>query len=110
MKHLILSRLKESNKPVKKRELILYVESILNEKVSEREARKAIEELIQDGELIESSEKGHQLITSFEQCQRARDYLNQMIEALAIRRNTLLKNWNARNPNIQIDLFHGQAI
>lgn len=88
----ILNVLKQSDKPLKKRELMEKFPHL-----TERVIRKIIEQLILDGELIEASESGYGMIKDYGQLRRARQYLTEKIEALSIRKNTLEKNWKIQH-------------
>lgn len=103
MKPHLLSYLTQSKTPVKKQELLNYLRS-MGWETTERQVRKMIEELIHEGELIEASERGYQIITTFEQLERARVYLDEKAEAIAIRKNLLLSNWNNKY-KIELTLF-----
>jgi hypothetical protein len=74
----------------------------------ERQVRQAIEELIKDGELIQSSERGYSLITTEQQLAEARTYLKKKATSIAVRYNCLTRNWNAKfqQDKKQMELFY----
>ena len=75
--------------------------------ISDRAMRKLIEEMImKDGYCISSSEKGYSLITTLEQAEEARAYLKAKSEAIAVRGNMLIHNWNKQNKEQQLTLFN----
>jgi len=93
MKQSILSFIKNYGKPVKRCDLLIHLRAIGYD-ISDRAMRKEIESMIiQDGYLIQSSEQGYSMIETEEQLSEAMGYLTSKAEAIAIRKNTLLKNW-----------------
>ena len=107
MKKEIIIYLKAKGTPVLRAELLTHLHA-LGYNVSDRAMRKEVEELIKGGELIQSSERGYNLIQTEEQLQDAMAYLNSKNEAIAIRKNLLLKNWRDKyksEPKCQPLLF-----
>ena len=96
MKNKIYDYLLLADRPVKRAELLVSLR-ITEYKLSDRAMRQMIEEMItQDGYLIRSSEQGYSLIKTEEDLNLSRNYLEQKIEALCVRKNTLLKNWREK--------------
>jgi len=94
------SRLKGS---VKRSILLSYLRLYFPE-LSDRAMRKEIEEMIHKGYLISSSESGYSLIDNKAKLDKAVAYLDAKAEAIAIRKNSLIRNWNQKHPNT-ITLF-----
>ena len=93
MKEQIFDYLKESDRSVKRPELLSHLRS-LGFVCSDREMRATIEEMIVHGRyLIRSSEMGYSAIRSKEEMEAAMKYLNAKAEAIAIRKNWLHRNW-----------------
>lgn len=94
MKTEIYNYLKQSQLPVKRSILLDHLIKKGYE-ITDRKLRSTVEEMItKEGFVIESSEKGYCLIRTEEQLEKAMQYLNSKNEAIAIRKNSLLKNWN----------------
>jgi len=88
-----------------KRATLLYCMQIKYPELKDRKMRHLINEIIQEGECIQSSNNGYTLITSQEQLYEAVGYLNKKVVSLAIRKNTLIKNFNLKlQPGNQIAL------
>jgi len=93
MKQEILSFIKQAGKAVKRCDLLTHLRA-KGYDISDRAMRKEIEiMIIQDGFLIQSSEQGYSIIQTEDQLSDAMQYLTSKAEAIAIRKNTLLKNW-----------------
>lgn len=110
MKFAIYNYLKAAGGPVKRPELLHAVRVNANDLyISDRAMRKSIEEMvIKDGYIIQSSEKGYQLIQTEEQLMEAMDYLTNKAESISIRKNCLLRNFRntfKREPVCQPLLF-----
>ncbi len=80
--------------------------------ISDRVMRLAVENLIlKDHIPIQSSEKGYSIITTPEELEEAKQYLQEKIESLAIRKNSLAINFYHSKDNLlkpddnQIRLF-----
>ena len=73
---------------------------------NDRTMRAAIEELIvKDGVSIASSEKGYSLIISRLALDDAVAYLDAKAQAIAIRKNCLIRNFDGRHQNKQLSLL-----
>lgn len=96
----ILNTLKESDRPLKKRELMAKFPQL-----TERNIRKIIEELIMDGELIEASESGYSIIKDYGGVRRAQQYLTEKIQALSVRRAMIERNWKKEHAVIQGEML-----
>lgn len=122
MKVFINSYLQRAPGRVKRRELLSYLrEQMKDPRLTDRAMRKAIEEMVvDDGYLIQSSSTGYTLITSEEQMEEVKEYLSKKAQAIAVRKNVLISNWNKRQeeeqkklstaPCFQVDLFSKQMI
>lgn len=108
MKDLIIGYLKDAGRPVKRRELLQYLRAA-GQDITDRAMRREVEMLItRDGELIQSSERGYHLINSEEDLMEAMEYLTHKAEAIAIRKNCLLRNYRnlfKKEPVCQSVLF-----
>jgi hypothetical protein len=89
-----------------KRKQLLQELQLSGFKVSDRQMRKELETMItKDGYSIQSSEKGYSLIITDAQLTKAIDYLNSKAEAIAIRKNCLIRNFNSGKTHEQLNLF-----
>lgn len=108
MKALILQYLREAARPVKRPELLAYLRAERQD-VTDRGMRKEIEQMIiVDGRLIASSERGYHLIQTEKELTEAMEYLTDKAEAIAVRKNCLLRNFRSqfkREPVCQPVLF-----
>lgn len=94
-----------SEKPVKRATLLRVLRQGGHD-LTDRELRKAVENMItKGGYVISSSEKGYQAIHSKEELDKAVQYLNKKASAIAIRKNSLITNFNAQRQSIQIPMF-----
>lgn len=76
--------------------------------VYDRDLRKTVEEMItHGGYCIRSSEKGYKLITNETELNDAVEYLDKKSSAIAIRKNSLLRNFRNQTGVVknQISLF-----
>jgi hypothetical protein len=103
IKHYISNSFK-SGGAVKRRVLLSYLRLHFPD-ISDRAMRKEIEEMIRNGHLISSSESGYSIIDSKEKLDKAVSYLDAKAEAIAIRKNTLIKNWNSIQLTFNKTLF-----
>lgn len=89
---------------IKRKELLLSLQ--LNGYVlNDRQMRAEIESLIVDDHYcIQSSEQGYSLITCLEDLEKAVNYLDKKAEAIAIRKNSLIRNYNESRRKIQLEL------
>lgn len=95
MKTEIYNYLKQSQLPVKRSILLDHILK-LGFETTDRALRSTVEEMIKEnGYCIESSEKGYSLIKNQQELERAMAYLSSKAEAIAVRKNYLLKNFNA---------------
>ena len=93
MKKEILRTLQTAQKPVKRAELLFHLRG-LGWDTTDRAMRKEIERMIiDDKELIQSSEKGYSLIQTEPQMIEALTYLFAKARAISIRKNCLVRNW-----------------
>ena len=106
MKIAILAILVKSQAPVKRRTLMgqLISQGFVT---TDRQMRKAVEELVEGGNLIASSEKGYYIITNKEQMEESVNYLRAKSKAIAIRGNCLIRNWREKHAETitQFELF-----
>jgi hypothetical protein len=73
---------------------LLIMLSHAGERISDRQLRKAVEELVMDdGCCIASTENGYHLIKSEHELRSAVDYLRRKAQPIAIRANQLIKNY-----------------
>ena len=96
MKNEIYKYLQESQRPIKRPELLGHMQR-LGYEITDRKLRSTIEEMITQKDsvfCVESSEKGYSIIRTQEDLDRAKEYLQNKIEALCIRRNSLERNFN----------------
>lgn len=94
MKTEIYNYLKNSLAPVKRSILLNHLIK-LGYEITDRKLRSTVEEMItEDGYVIESSEKGYNIIRTQEQLERAMAYLDSKASSIAVRKNFLLKNFN----------------
>jgi hypothetical protein len=103
MKESILSILREAGKPVRRIELFWLLE-MRGFKTCDRAIRKAVEEMIEAGECIASSNDGYQLINEPGQLLAAVDYLRAKSKAIAVRGNFLIRNWRNKHPENPLQL------
>ncbi len=106
MKPVILDILLNSSSPLKRPELL----RMLHERLiytNDRAMRKAIEEMIEEGELISSSAKGYEFIHKEDQVMKSMEYLRKKSKGIAVRANYLIHNWRKRHPEsrLQLELF-----
>lgn len=104
MKEAIRNILQQKNNPIKRIELFFLIHQRGFAKATDRAIRKAVEEMIEEGDCIASSEQGYQLITKPEQLLAAVDYLRKKSKAIAVRGNFLIHNWRAKNQDSQLKL------
>lgn len=79
---------------VKRAELLINL-SHKGHKITDRQLRKAVEELVMDdGCCIASTEDGYHLIRSEHELRSAVDYLRKKAQPIAIRANKLIRNYN----------------
>ena len=89
-----------------KRKQLLHELLMYGYNVSDRVIRKQIETMItKDGYSIQSSEKGYSLIITDKQFTQSIEYLNSKAEAIAIRKNCLIRNFNLGKTQEQLNLF-----
>ena len=110
LKKEILSLLQSAAKPIKRKYLLAHLRMIFPA-LTDREMRSEIEALITiDGELIESSHRGYNLIRTVEEKDRAIKYLKAKAFSLFERANCIEKNWTNNvlselDEKIQLKLF-----
>jgi hypothetical protein len=79
---------------VKRAELLIYLNH-RGHKITDRQLRKAVEDLVMDdGCCIASTEDGYHLIRSEHELRSAVDYLRKKAQPIAIRANKLIRNYN----------------
>lgn len=79
---------------VKRSELLIHVNQC-GHKVTDRQLRKTVEELVMDdGCCIASTEDGYHLIKNESELRMAVDYLRKKAQPIAIRANKLIKNYS----------------
>jgi|ERR1035438_2939644 hypothetical protein len=95
MKIHIFNYLKSASRAVKRPELLSAIRVNANDlKISDRAMRAVIEDMItQDGYCIASSNNGYYIIKTLEEKESAKQYLQEKIESLCIRRNCLERNF-----------------
>lgn len=95
MKFEIERYLKAAAGPVKRLELLQAMRVTMSDPtLTDRKMRSVIEEMIvRDGFLIQSSERGYQIIQTEEQLTDAMAYLENKCAAIATRKNCLLRNF-----------------
>lgn len=103
MKEQILSKLKIG--ACKRADLLRHLHALGYNDLNDRGLRQTIEEMIMEGNLIESSNNGYSLIANQDQLDRAVGYLNAKAEAIAIRKNMLKHNWEKSQPLMELKLF-----
>ena len=92
MKGLILRHLEQSEW-VKRPQLLAHLHG-LGINCSDRAMRSEIESMVtHDGHCIASNEKGYKLIRTGNELTEATHYLNAKAEAIAIRKNSLIRNF-----------------
>ena len=106
MKAAILDILSHSERPIKRIQLLWLLHSRYIE-IDDRAMRKAIEEMIEEGECIASSKNGYHLIRNEEQVIAAVTYLKTKAKSIAIRGNCIIRNWRKKHPEstLQLELF-----
>lgn len=108
MKNEIHNYLKLAKSPVKRSVLLSHLLT-LGYEITDRKLRSTVEEMIKEsGYCIESSESGYALIMSQEQLERAMAYLSSKAESIAVRKNYLLKNFNAMQEAKNEPLLKGE--
>ena len=102
MQDNILRHLRNYNRPMKRKELLDVLNRyITHGSISDRKMRAVIESMIvDDGYLIESSDKGYNLITTDEQFRNALSYLDKKAAAIAVRKNCLIRNRNTQTAKL----------
>lgn len=91
--------------PVKRKVMLHHLREQGHD-VTDRQMRAVIEDMVMvDGYLIESSSHGYSMIQTEDELNRAVDYLNQKAEAIAIRKNSLKRNWEKSKPLMTLTLF-----
>ena len=97
------------NGPIKRKELLTFIQMSGDEPISDRKMRLIIMELIRDGNAIASSEKGYSIINNVRELAEAVEYLKAKARAISIRGNTLIGNYDLRYQdapaNLQFKLF-----
>jgi hypothetical protein len=106
MKAVILSILQNCPEPVKRSSLLAQLRSH-NIVTTDRAMRKAVEEMIEEGECIASSEEGYYIIREARQIEKAVAYLKKKSKSIAVRGNLLIRNWTKKHPGqgSQLELF-----
>jgi len=92
MKDRILFKI-QSQGLIKRKELLTEMQLHYPE-LRDRKMRLLIAELIKEGEPIASSSQGYSIIKTRGQLNKAIAYLNAKSSAIAIRKNTLVQNFN----------------
>jgi len=74
--------------------------------IPDREVRQIVEHLItEDHYCISSGQKGYSLITTLEDLEKAKSYLEKKAAAIAVRKNCLERNFREQKLKPQLEMF-----
>lgn len=104
MKPVILDILRTTRQSQIKRPELLSMLRAKGVFTTDRAMRKCIEELIDDGECIASSENGYFMITDPSQILATVTYLKKKSKSIAMRGNKLIRNWEQKHPDVHVHL------
>lgn len=100
MKETIITAI-QINGPINRKDLLVQVNDWIEmfsteRKISDRSMRKLIEQLIREGHVIASSEKGYSIVTNLRELTEAVRYLKAPVITASIRANTLIGNYDRK--------------